>query len=263
MKIKKAHLIFLLIILLFPLAGICFYPHLPPTMATHWSTSSQPDGYMSRFAGTFITALVIVLSLIFFWIMGLLLARVYRNEKFEIFWDTQVILLALFMFYTYLLVLLWNVGFKLNILLFILTGSALLIIAVIVSILYIFRRPSAALLAASSAEPPVAAAGIYRDKLVEIDDDSILFRQYHFFGKPRKVPFSHVEYIRQKPPTLWNGKWRLHGTGDFRTWFPADFDRPSRDTIFVMKLKNQWTRIGFTVENSAAVSALFKNKGLL
>jgi hypothetical protein len=74
-----------------------------------------------------------------------------------------------------------------------------------------------------------------------------------------------VQYVKEKPPTLWNGKWRLHGTGDplFRIWFPADYDRPSRDKIFAMKVKNKWIRIGFTVENSLAVSELFKTKGLL
>ena len=108
--------------------------------------------------------------------------------------------------------------------------------------------------------PPCA----YEDSLVDIYNDTIVFKNYYLCGD-KSVKLSQVEYVQALPPTLRNGKWRFHGTGDllFRIWFPADYERNIRDKIFVMKIKGKWTRIGFTVENSYTVSEIFKSRGLL
>ena len=74
---------------------------------------------------------------------------------------------------------------------------------------------------------------LYSDSLVEIKSDSILFRRYSFFERDRLVLFSDIEKIVVKKATIWNGKFRFHGTGDFKTWFPKDFQRYKRDKIFV------------------------------
>jgi len=103
----------------------------------------------------------------------------------------------------------------------------------------------------------------YKDKLIEITADAITFKKYYFPIGSKTIKLSQIEYIQEKQPTIKNGKWRLHGTGDFKTWFPADYRRPTRDKIFIMKLKNKWMQIGFTVENSEAISELFRTKGLL
>jgi hypothetical protein len=89
---------------------------------------------------------------------------------------------------------------------------------------------------------------LYRDKLVEIDDDSILVRNYYYPFGNKRVKFDNIDNIIVEKPTLMSGKYRYYGTGDFRTWFPPD-DRTSRDKIFIIKLKKNWWRIGLTVEN--------------
>ena len=104
---------------------------------------------------------------------------------------------------------------------------------------------------------------IYSDSLVEIKNNSILFRRYGFFERDRMVLFSEIEKFVVKNPSLWNGKFRFHGTGDFKTWFPKDFQRYKRDKIFVACIRNKWWRIGFTVENSDAVQKIFQGKGLV
>ncbi len=104
---------------------------------------------------------------------------------------------------------------------------------------------------------------IYADNLVEITEYSILFRNYYIFRGAKKVRFADIESLEIFKPTVMNGKWRIHGTGNFRTWFPRDLKRPFRDTIFRITLHNRWWRIGFTVENSAGVKKIFEEKGLL
>lgn len=93
---------------------------------------------------------------------------------------------------------------------------------------------------------------LYTDGLIELTDDSILFRNYYYPFGSRRVTLSEVDTVRVKKPTISTGKYRYYGTGDFRTWFPPD-SRSSRDKIFIMTLKNKWWRIGFTVEDSQSV----------
>ena len=104
---------------------------------------------------------------------------------------------------------------------------------------------------------------IYTDSLVAITGDSILFKRYSLFERDRLVLFSDIKKIIVKPASIWNGKFRFHGTGDFHTWFPKDFQRYKRDKIFFAFIRNKWWRIGFTVENSTAVMKIFQEKGLI
>ena len=103
----------------------------------------------------------------------------------------------------------------------------------------------------------------YNDSLIAITGDSILFKRYNLFERDRLVLFSDIEKISVKPASIWNGKFRFHGTGDFHTWFPRDFQRYKRDKIFFAFIRNKWWRIGFTVEDSAAVIKIFQEKGLI
>jgi len=104
---------------------------------------------------------------------------------------------------------------------------------------------------------------IYSDSLVTITGESILFKRYNIFERDRLVLFSDIEKIIVKKSSLLNGRFRFHGTGDFHTWFPRDFQRYRRDRIFFATIRDKWWRIGFTVENSAAVIKIFQGKGLI
>ena len=105
---------------------------------------------------------------------------------------------------------------------------------------------------------------IYSDKLVTITDDEIIFEGYYFPGGKKKiVRFDNIDGIVVEKPTIWNGKWRLQGTGNFKTWYPMDKSRPKRDRIFLVRLKNQWVNIGFTVEDGTRVEKILKEKDLI
>ncbi|MCH9030273.1 MAG: hypothetical protein IH819_11860 [Bacteroidetes bacterium] len=51
-------------------------------------------------------------------------------------------------------------------------------------------------------------------------------------SKLRKIAFPKIDRIKAVKPTLLTGKWRWWGTGDLKTWFPADFSRNKRDKDF-------------------------------
>ena len=105
---------------------------------------------------------------------------------------------------------------------------------------------------------------LYSDTLVAITNDEITFKHYYFpTGRLKIARLSDVASVTVEPPTIWNGKWRLWGTGNFKTWYPRDNRRHKRDRIFFATLNNQWGDIGFTVEDGERVEKILKDKNLL
>ncbi|MBI5592535.1 MAG: hypothetical protein HY881_18875 [Deltaproteobacteria bacterium] len=105
---------------------------------------------------------------------------------------------------------------------------------------------------------------IYSDRLVSITENAITFRRYYYpTRKDKVVLLANIESIVVRALTIWNGKWRLHGTGSIKTWYPEDMNRPQRDRIFFAVLKNQWVNIGFTVENADRVEEFFRKQHLI
>ena len=105
---------------------------------------------------------------------------------------------------------------------------------------------------------------IYEDRLVQVFSDSILLKNYYLFSVgSKRIPFDRIRTITVEKPTLFTGKWRLQGSGDLRTWFPLDAERPKRDKVFLVTLLDKRTRIGFTVEHSDEVLRILKEKGLI
>jgi len=104
---------------------------------------------------------------------------------------------------------------------------------------------------------------LYADSLVEISADTILFRQYYFPFGARRLRLADIERVVVQKPTFATGKYRLQGSGGLRTWFPMDLQRPKRGKIFILMLRNKWRRIGFTVEDEAAVERLLRERQLL
>jgi hypothetical protein len=104
----------------------------------------------------------------------------------------------------------------------------------------------------------------YKDDQVEIVADGLIIHKYYFpTMAPKYIRFDQIDSIRVAPLTLLNGKWRIHGTGNVKTWFPWDRHRPSRDRAFFVTLRGKWVEIGLTVENEAEVESIFRTKGLL
>jgi hypothetical protein len=104
----------------------------------------------------------------------------------------------------------------------------------------------------------------YKDSLITINSNKLILHHYYFpTGTSKRIAFSKIDHIESVQPTLLSGKWRFWGTGDFRTWFPADFSRNKKDTIFIIHQKNKRMFIGFTVNNSEEVKKILKEKNML
>jgi len=116
---------------------------------------------------------------------------------------------------------------------------------------------------AMTSDPQPGTPPLYRDRLVCITASSITFFRYSFpFLTQKEVAFADIDHVEVRLPSLANGRWRIWGTGNFTTWFPLDGARPSRDRIFIATLVGRRMKIGFTVEDSARVTALFRSRGI-
>ena len=117
---------------------------------------------------------------------------------------------------------------------------------------------------ASKAPSSLHGNALYADRLIQIWPDYMVFLNYYFpTYKSKWVRMDDIERIWKEPSTLRTGKWRIHGSGDFRTWYPQDCERQKRDRIFFATLRTQRTRIGFTVERPEEVEMVLKGKGFL
>ena len=263
---RKIHWLIIIIILLFPVSGILFYPHLPEQMGTHWSGGDVPDDYMGKFAGTVVVAIVLMIVIAVLLAVNIWVSKLSKSKKIAQLMDFITLPPCIFLLMSYIVVLAWNAGADFSVTKFMSVGVLVMTVLTTAGPIYVLTRKTEI---SENATGPVIdyapSTDEYRDKLIEISDDTIVFKNYYFPSGSKTIKLSQAEYVEAKEPTMRNGKYRLHGTGDllFRIWFPADYDRPGRDKIFVMKVRGKWIRIGFTVENSYIVSELFKTRGLL
>ncbi len=144
-------------------------------------------------------------------------------------------------------------------------GILLVLIAIAVLIRRIVRKSGAG----NPAEGPAHTGSpgtLYSDHLVTITEDAITFHHYTFpaFTGDRRVPIADIDHIDVRKTAIGTGKWRIAGSGDFATWYPMDWDRPSRDRTFLAVLKKRWgMNIGFSVEHSAEVTGILRAMGLI
>jgi hypothetical protein len=104
---------------------------------------------------------------------------------------------------------------------------------------------------------------LYSDSLVEISAETILFRRYYFPFGAKRLRLSDIERVVLREPTFSTGKYRLQGSAGLHTWFPMDLQRPRRGKIFFIVLRSKRLRIGFTVEDEAAVERILRQRELL
>jgi hypothetical protein len=104
---------------------------------------------------------------------------------------------------------------------------------------------------------------LYSDSLVEISTETILFRRYYFPVGAKRLKLIDVERVIIQQPGFFTGKYQLQGSVGLHTWFPMDLQRPRRSKIFLILLRNHRRRIGFTVENEAALEQILRGRQLV
>jgi len=96
--------------------GIYFYQHMPDEMAIHWNALGQADGYASKSWGFFLLPAFSLLMLLILLAIPKIDPLTENIEKFRKHYDRFLALMSTLFLYLYLLVVLWNMGFRFDLL---------------------------------------------------------------------------------------------------------------------------------------------------
>lgn len=100
---------------------------------------------------------------------------------------------------------------------------------------------------------------LYSDSTVECDDEAITIRNYYFPGVSKRIPYSQIRDATSRSMSMWTGRMRLWGTGDFRHWYPLDTTRPNKHIALVID-KGDAIRAVVTPDDSATVLRILRDK---
>lgn len=98
---------FFIIVLSF-IIGIASYNSLPSTLASHWGSNGNVNGYIPKFWALFLLPLISLGMLLLFYFIPRIDPLKKNYEKFRKYFDSFIFVIILFLFYIYLLTILWN-----------------------------------------------------------------------------------------------------------------------------------------------------------
>lgn len=103
---------------------------------------------------------------------------------------------------------------------------------------------------------------MYSDSLIHIADSGLVLKNYYFpFGGAKSIPFKNIEKVMVLAPTVLNGCIRIWGGGP-GVWFALDAQRPWRDALFRVVLKDSAINPAFSAQSSADVIQSLANRGV-
>lgn len=114
MRLRRAEMVALGLVLLSFAVSVYFYPQMPERMASHWNAAGEVDGYQPKLQALFLMPLVLFGMALLFWAIPRIDPLKANIEQFRNYYDGLVILLLVFMLCVHLQTILWNVGFQIS-----------------------------------------------------------------------------------------------------------------------------------------------------
>jgi len=91
--------------------SVSVFDRLPDQMASHWNTTNQVDGYLSRFWGAFLMPIMSIGILALFLVIPGIDPLKANIAQFREYFNTFITLIVSFMVYMHILTMLWNLGY--------------------------------------------------------------------------------------------------------------------------------------------------------
>jgi hypothetical protein len=102
--------------------------------------------------------------------------------------------------------------------------------------------------------PPVNASE-YDDGLVQLDQEAITLRRYHFpSGTSKIIALSSIRGYKAESLGLMH-RFGIWGS-DLHRWLPLDLGRPLRSTLITLDVPGTWPHPAFTPANPEEFTAL-------
>ena len=115
MKTKNIQILISCLILASFVLGAYLYPIMPERMASHWDASGSVNGYMPKLSGLFLMPIISTVLFLAFLVIPRIDPLKENIAKFRAYFDLFILLLFGFLFYLYLLTILWDLGYRFNI----------------------------------------------------------------------------------------------------------------------------------------------------
>lgn len=97
----------------------------------------------------------------------------------------------------------------------------------------------------------------YDDGLVQLDRHALTLRRYHFpSGTAKVIPLHSIRGYSVNPLGMFNQRFRIWGTSDFRRWLPLDIHRPTKTTLVTLDLADHRLQPAFTPERPEELVAV-------
>lgn len=125
MAIGKADCAVLALIIISFAIGAYLYPQLPEKIQSHWNADGIADGFSDK-SFIFMMPLLLVVFLALFIAIPKIDPMKSNIRKFYSYFEGLKILISLFLFYIFLLMIIWNLGYAFSIILALVPAFALL-----------------------------------------------------------------------------------------------------------------------------------------
>lgn len=89
-------------------------PLMPSVMASHWGINGEVNGYASKLFGLYFMPFMSLVLYVFFLILPKTDPYSKNFSQFKQYYQQFIAVIVLFLFYLYLLTILWNLGYRFN-----------------------------------------------------------------------------------------------------------------------------------------------------
>lgn len=111
MSNRTTTIIVLILLIGATITGLLLWNRLPDPMASHWGPNDEVNGYTSKLLGVFLMPLITLAMFFLFLIIPSIDPLKANIAQFREVFNLFIVLIVVFMVYTYVLTLRWNLGY--------------------------------------------------------------------------------------------------------------------------------------------------------
>jgi len=87
----------------------------------------------------------------------------------------------------------------------------------------------------------------YDDGLIQLDQEAITLRRYHFpSGTSKIIPLRSIRGYKAESLGMFTQRFRIWGSSDLRRWLPLDIWRPIKSTLITLDVAGARPKPAFT-----------------
>jgi uncharacterized membrane protein len=123
---KPASFVSLLVIIVSFVVAFYFYPILPNQIVSHWGANGEPNGYSGKAFGLFFLPILLLIMTGLFLLIPKIDPLKKNIETFRKYFDGFIIAIEIFLLYIYCLTIAFNLGYKFDLLTWMMPAFAVL-----------------------------------------------------------------------------------------------------------------------------------------